>query len=63
MNYNFYGRGSYPPGWNGWHFNILRIENHNALKNEYFSKAWYEYWLQVGVKRQVGGNPGEMNFR
>jgi hypothetical protein len=39
------------------------MESLEAFKKEYFVKACAAYSLQVGVKRQLGGNIGEIIFR
>ena len=55
-----YFTGSYPPSLKGWQ----RIIRHKAMK-EPRKAPWHfmasmAYWEQVGVKRQAGGNRGEI---
>lgn len=59
---NSYSSGSYPPFENGLHLKILLKVKKDALTKLYFLYACKEYSEQVGVKRHVGGNNGEINF-
>ena len=55
-----YGTGSNPPGLNGWQRTIRRAPSHPPRSTPYLSIASRVYCEQLGIKRQLGGSPGEM---
>ena len=56
----FYGTGSYPLRPNGWQDKIRFRVNHPPFMAPYFCKASIPYTEQVGIKRQVEGNNGDI---
>ena len=59
----YQGTGSYPQPPHGLHLATLRMVSHNPLTGPCLRNASRAYWEHVGVKRQLGGNSGEMLYR
>jgi hypothetical protein len=57
--YDYYGTGSYPPLWNGWHRKILLTDITPPLRDPYFFIDSIAYSEHVGQNRQDGENMGD----
>ena len=63
MSVAYHGTGSYPDPPQGWHRSSRRSVSQLPRSGPCFLRASRAYWLHVGVKRQDGGNIGEMQPR
>ncbi len=59
----FHGTGSYPLPPQGWQRHMRRMLSHSPFTAPCLRNASMAYWLHVGVKRQLGGNSGDMHAR